>query len=245
MGGSSRSIADPLGQGDSTFSPTGQIGDPLDLFGTQAKNAADKAGDLVEKAAAAAAAEQKRQSLASRADQMPWLTAGGQALGVQGNSLGLNGAGAQANYFNNFNLTPGQAFLRSQQEKAMLANASRTGGLGGGNIRADLQQSGITGAMQNYETDYNRMAGISGTGQTSSNNLAGLGQASAQNLANLSMSAGDARSSSILAAQQMHAQNLGNAAGYAGTAYGMFGNNNSQPTNTATPISGRQPAFSQ
>jgi len=113
----------------------------------------------------------------------------------------------------------------------MLADASRTGGLGGGNIRADLQKQGILNQMQNYNLDYNRMAGISGTGQVTAGNLGQLGEQSAGNLSNYAMDAGQARASGILTQQQMQAQNMGNAAGMIGTGIGMFGGSQ-QPTNT-------------
>lgn len=199
------------------------IADPLDLGGTQAAAAADKAAGYVTQAAKDAVAEQRRQSDITKANLAPWVTAGKGALQSQQALTGVLGSAKQQEAINAMQPTPGQLFMQQQQEKEMLAKAAATGGLGGGNIRADLNKLGVLNSIQNYNTNYNRLAGISGTGQTTASNLSELGQAGAGNIANLQQQAGQARSSGILGQAQAQAQGMNNLMGLGAGLYGAFG----------------------
>jgi hypothetical protein len=127
--------------------------DPLDLTGNAAAAAADKAAGYITTAAQNAVDEQKRQSAISNANLKPWLTAGTSALDIQKALTGVSGNAAQQQAIGNMQPTPGQLFMQKQQEKAMIAQAAAHGGLGGGNIRADLNKLGILNAEENYNTN--------------------------------------------------------------------------------------------
>ncbi len=177
-----------------------------------------------------------------REDMAPWMQAGGSALDTQSNLIGLGGTEAQQQAYDDYQLSPGQQFLRDRGEKAMVRNASAIGGLGGGNVRSDLQQQGIGFAAQDFGNYYSRLAGMSGTGQTST---AQQGQAGANYAGNMGrMGQNYANSMSALG------QNFGNSAanqyGLAGNARasGIFGiqqanaNQNNQMWNTVGSIFG-------
>jgi hypothetical protein len=70
----------------------------------------------------------------------PYTEAGRGALTEQQALLGLSGQGAQQEAYARFTESPGQAFLRERQERALLRNAAAIGGLGGGNVRTALQE---------------------------------------------------------------------------------------------------------
>ncbi len=237
MGSLFDKVLDPFGDNNAN-GWTGPFADPLDLSGNQAGAAANKAAKGVVGAAQAAADEQRRQSEITNANLKPWVTAGTGALGIQQDLTGVNGAAAQQAAMGNLNPTPGQLFLQRQNEKALLAKAAATGGLGGGNVRADLNKLGVLNAAENFNTDYNRFAGISGTGQTAGSNLAGLGQQSASSIANLQQQAGDARASGILGAGQAQAAGLQNIAGLGAGIYGMFPHSGSTIMNAGVQPSG-------
>jgi len=229
-----KKLFDPTGDNNAN-GWTGPFADPLDLSGNQAGAAAKKAASGVVGAAQSAADEQRRQSEITNANLKPWVTAGTGALGIQQDLTGINGAAAQKTAMGNMQPTPGQLFLQQQNEKALLAKAAATGGLGGGNVRADLNKLGVLNAAENFNTDYNRFAGISGTGQTAGSNLAGLGQQSAGSIANLQQQAGDARASGILGAGQARAAGLQNVASLGAGIYGMFPHSGSGATTFAAP----------
>lgn len=109
--------------------------------------------------------------------------------------------------------TPGQKFLREQQERSLLRSASAIGGLGGGNIRTALQQQAFgRGATQLGEFQ-NRLAALSGGGQTATQNLAQLGGQTAAGIASGLQAGGQAQASGILGAQQARAGTAGQILG--------------------------------
>ena len=166
-----------------------------------------------------------RQQYETGQEQMrPWLEAGGSALAKQSDFMGLGGREAQQSAYDNYSMSPGQQFLRDRGQKALLANASAIGGLGGGNVRSDLQQQGIGFAAQDFGNYYNRLAGMSGTGQTSAGQMGQMGASYASGQGQLGanyagrMGQMGSNASNLLG---NIGQNFGNAAAQ---QYGLAGN---------------------
>ena len=151
-------------------------------------------------------AEQRRQFDIGQGNLEPFREAGQGALSQQQALLGLSGVDAQQQAFDQFNESPGQAFLRKRGQKALLANASATGGLGGGNVKSALQQQGIGFAQQQLNNQMAQLSGISGTGQSTAVTQAGLGQQFAGNVGQMQQSAAQSRASGLLAQQAMEQQ---------------------------------------
>jgi hypothetical protein len=151
------------------------------IQGQGGKNAAaaSAAGD------AAAIAEQRRQFDLSRSDQMPWLQAGGAALGRLQDP-------------NAFQASPGYAFTRAEGTRDIGNSfAARGGALSGNALRGlDAYNTGL--ASNEYNNWWNQQAGLAGVGQTSAQSLGGLGQNSANNVSNLLGQQGNARASGII-----------------------------------------------
>lgn len=170
--------------------------------------AANKSAGAAEAAGRNATAESARQFNQTRDDMMPWLQAGGWALDQQ--RAMLNG-----DYSNFFNSPDYQAAL--EMGTAQLdAGAAAGGNLWGGGADADRIQFGQQLATQNLGNYWNRLAGLSQTGQGTANQLGGYGQAYAQQYGQNQWGAANARAS----AYGQMADAVGDVANSAVGAYG-------------------------
>lgn len=92
-----------------------------------------------------------------------------------------------------FKATPGYEFVRSEGMRGLERSAAARGGAFSGNALRGLDQFNNGLASQEYNNYFNRLAGLSGTGQNTSQNLASLGQSSANNIGGLLANSGQAR----------------------------------------------------
>ena len=97
---------------------------------------------------------------------------GERAANVEAALSGALGAAAQQQAINSFIESPGQAYLREQQEKALLRNSAAIGGLGGGNVRTALQEQAYGIAAQQQQQQVENLRAISQLGATASANQA-------------------------------------------------------------------------
>lgn len=191
-----------------------------------------KAGKTQAKAQEAGVAEQRRQFDITQQNLQPFQEAGVSALQQQQALLGLSGADAQQQAYNQFTESPGQRFLRERQEKALLRNASAIGGLGGGNVRTALQEQAAGIAQQDFQNQFGRLGQLAGQGQTAVTNIGQFGAQAAGNIQQGLIGAGQARASGIVgqasgrrAGFQMLAGGAAGAAGGGGIGalQGAFG----------------------
>lgn len=202
------------------------------------RRAARSAGEKQKEAAQLAARTQQEQLEASQAQQAPFQAAGLRALSQQEALTGLSGAEAQQQAFESFAQTPGQQFLRDQQERALLRSASAIGGLGGGNIRTALQQQAFGRAQTDIANQFNRLASISGAGQVATQDVGQLGALAASNIGQAQMQAGAARASGILGQSQAFQQGISDIAGIAAQS-GAF-NQQQQPQTLQQQLAAQQ-----
>lgn len=184
-----------------------------DLRGKNASKAAEEAAATQAEAYGLGVDEQRRQFETAQENMAPWLEAGQGALGLQQDFLGLGGEGAQADAYANYQESPGQKFLRERGEKAIVRQHAAIGGLGGSGVRSALNRQGIGVAAQDFGNYYNRLAGMSGSGQTAASGLGNLGMNAASNIGNLAGLQGNARASGILGGAQARQQGIGNVVG--------------------------------
>lgn len=174
-----------------------------DVTGQEAAAAAGvAAADVQAESSLAGIEEQRRQFDISQEQAAPFREAGVGALGQQQALLGLSGQEAQQAAFTGLEESPGQRFIRDRQERALLRNASATGGLGGGNVQTALQQQAVGFAQQDIQNQFGRLGQLSGQGQAATTNIAQLGGQTSANIANLLGQQGAARASGILAPVQ-------------------------------------------
>jgi len=187
----------------------------------QAGKAAKGAAGAQAAASASAIGEQRRQFDISQEQAEPFRQAGLSALEQQQALMGLLGPEAQRAAFQQFQESPGQAFLRERGEQSLLRSSAAIGGLGGGNVRSALQQQGIGFAQQDLQNQLARLGSIAGQGQAVTSNIAQLGAGTSANIGNLLQAGGQAQASGILGAQQARGQFMGQiGAGLAGGAMG-------------------------
>lgn len=99
---------------------------------------------------------------------------GQQAFDLQAAQSGALGPEAQAAAFQAFRESPGQQFALEQAERASIRNASATGGLGGGNIRRELERQAIGFAQQDFANQFARLGQVSGLGAQAAGQTAQL-----------------------------------------------------------------------
>lgn len=165
---------------------------------SQSNKAAKDGANAQAGASQAAIDEQRRQFDIAQQNQAPWLAAGTDALGKQGAFLNGDWSG--------FMNSPDYKYALSEGLNTIDHRAAANGGLfGGGNTR-DAMRFGSGLATQNADNYYAKLAGMSGTGQSSAQNLGTMGMNMANNIGNQYNNAANARAS----------------------AYGQVANNNSQ-----------------
>lgn len=109
----------------------------------------------------------------------PYQQAGMQALEQQRALAGLGGPQAQQAAIDAIQGSPLFGAISQQGEGAILANASATGGLRGGNVQAALAQFRPQLLAQMINEQYGRLGGLSTSGLNTTTNLLQLGQAAA------------------------------------------------------------------
>ena len=178
------------------------------ISGVVASKAAKKGSEAITESTATATEEQRRQFDVTQENIQPSIETGNLAREQLSASLGLSGAEAESQFLEGFQESAGQKFLRERGEKSLLRGAASIGGLGGGNVRRDLVEQGIGIAGQRLSERQNRLAALSGTGQTAATNLGQFGQSTATNIGNLALQSGQARASGISGRNQAIQQGI-------------------------------------
>ena len=217
-------------------------------------NAASNAAKTQADATNASIAELRRQYDLNRSDQMPWLTAGSNAVGrlsdltgISGNT-GADGYGSLMKRFSmaDFNADPGYDFRLKEGQQALERSASAKGLIGSGNVLAALTKYGQDMGSQEYgnaynrynqdqTNQYNRLAGISGTGQTTASNLGTMGANNANSISNLVTNQGNANAASGIAGANAWTSGLTGLAG----SVGSYFKNQQDQSNIDRYLSGR------
>jgi hypothetical protein len=188
----------------------------------QAGAAKDAAG-AQSQAAQLGIEEQRRQFDAVRELLNPYVNAGTGALGAQQNLLGLNGADAQATAINGLQASPQFHALQKQGNDAILANASATGGLRGGNTQAALAQFSPNLLNSLIQQQYANLGGMTSLGQNAAAGVGNAGMQTGANVANLLGQQGAAQAGASLAQGRAYGQMANSITGAFGSFAGMGG----------------------
>lgn len=232
-----------------------------------AKNAANTAATAQNDATTMSIEEQRRQfdlGLAEQQKQMeqvrqllaPYVNAGSGALAGQRDLLGLNGMQAQQGAIGGIQSSPQFGAMVQQGEDAILANASATGGLRGGNVQASLAQFRPQLLSQLIEQQYGRLGGLTQLGQASAagvgaagmqtgQGIAALGANTGANIANLFQQQGANNAGAAIAGGRADAMQAGGITNGLMTGLGVYkglgGFGQLPPGITAGNIFGQQP----
>lgn len=157
------------------------------------KSASKSAANAAIKSSADQITESRRQFDLLQGLMKPYVSAGNGALQGQLNLMGQNGAPAQASAI--ANISNGENFkaLTAQGEQAILANASATGGLRGGNTEGALAQYRPAMLQSLIQQQLAGLGGIAANGQ----NAAGMTGTAAQNSGAQVISALDQRGAAL------------------------------------------------
>jgi len=131
----------------------------------------------------------------------PYTEAGAEAVKLQADLTGANGEEAQAAAIAAIQNSPQFAAALAQGENSILANASATGGLRGGNTQAAMGQFSPMLLNQMIDQRYNQLDRLSGLGQASAAGVSASGQNYANNMSNLSMNQFETQSNIDMAHQ--------------------------------------------
>lgn len=127
----------------------------------------------------------------------PAITAGNTARDYQLGALGLPGGNSDA--ISAFRQSPGyQSGLKTGLNSAQTSAAAGGRLFSGGTLKS-LQRYGANYADQGFGDWYNRLGGISGSGQTATTNAINAGTSATNNLSDLAVQSGNNQASSYVA----------------------------------------------
>lgn len=184
------------------------------IGGLMGKSSADKAAAAQASAANKALKFQKQMWETSRADMMPWMQAGQKALATYTGQL--DGTGDP----NAFKTTPGYEFRVKQGETGVMNNLAALGMKNSGKALKALESFRQGIASQEYGTWMDRLAGVSGTGQQTSNSMANYAQNAGNSMGQTMQDAGQARASGYVGGANAMMGGLNSAANFIGQAMG-------------------------
>lgn len=192
------------------------------IAGSRAQSqAAGRAADASRDATAASVAEQRRQYDLSRKDALPWLNTGTSAINQLGNLTGLNGATWQARAMQQFKASPDYQFRLTEGNRNLNARNAALGIQDSGAAQKALLAYGQNLASGEFNNYANRLAGLSGVGQTAAQNTAVAGQNFANSYGNLL----GANAQNLASSYQQQGANSANMWGsLAGIGAGVLGN---------------------
>lgn len=201
----------------------GGIGALLGYSTSQQQDAQSQAAQLQAGSAQAGIDENRRQFDAIQALMKPFVSAGTGAVGQQQDLLGLNGNDAQQAVISALQSSPAFTSQLKQGENSILANASATGGLRGGNTQAALAQYSPQLLSQLIQQQYSNLGGLTSVGQNAAAMTGNAGMQSAGNVSNLLQQQGAAQAGGVLSNARTEAnflntplQMLGGLAGFMG-----------------------------
>lgn len=204
--------------------PAGWIAAGSALLGaysaSQQTDAANNAAGAQTAASQAGIAQQKSQFDAIQKLLAPYVSGGTNAFGQQQNLIGVNGAGPQASAISALQSSPGYTSALQAGNNNILANASATGGLRGGNVQGALGQFAPSLLAATINDRFNQLGTISQQGLGAATQTGSFGQASANNVTGLLGNIGSAQAGAALGVANGnigYANAIGNGVGmYAG-----------------------------
>jgi hypothetical protein len=188
---------------------------------TGAQDAADAASQAAATQAGAAQSgidEQRRQFDAYQKLLSPYVNAGTSALSGQLDLAGLNGTNAQQGAIDSIKSGPQYTSMLQQGENSILANASATGGLRGGNTQAALAQFSPSLLAKLINDQYSNLGGLTTTGVNAASGVGNAGMTTGTNIANLLQQQGAATAGGQLAQGSVASSGFGTL----GQALGAF-----------------------
>lgn len=190
--------------------------------GVISSNGAEDAAETQAAASNAGIRETRRQFNVTRQLLQPYVAAGRDGLRDYRELAGLINPRAQQAQINE--LKGGAEFrsLTKQGENAILANASATGGLRGGNVQSSLADYRSNLLSSLIERQLNRSSGMSQMGQNSAVGVGSAALTTGQQVSNLMQQGGAAIAGGQLAGANAIGSAVGTVGGIAAGAYKKY-----------------------
>lgn len=199
------------------------IGAGSSLLGASKSAKATKSASKAQVAASQAGIdEQQRQFDAVQQLMAPFVEGGTNAFSQMANIAGVNGAGAQGIALDGIQNDPRMQYEIQSGEDALLANASATGGLRGGNTQAALAQLRPQIFSGMIDQTYAQLGGLASMGQAAAGNQAAAAQGLASNTTGLLQAQGSAIAGGALGGAAAFNQGLGGVGNAAGALLGQI-----------------------
>lgn len=180
------------------------------IGGGSAKKASRKAEAARMEYLGKALDEQRRQFDLTRADYGPLLSLLAPSVSRLGDGIGLNGTEKQQAFMDLVQTSPQLAAQLRNGEEAILANASATGGIRGGNVQRGLADFRADRFASELDRQLAQLAGAAGLGSGATDSVSAFGANTANNVSNLFARQGEARAGGILTRGGINAQNWNN-----------------------------------
>lgn len=197
---------------------------------SQQSDAAGKAAGAQSASAQAGIDETRRQFDTVQKLLSPYVTAGTGALTSQQDLLGTNGHAAQAAAIQALASSPQFTALQQQGTNSILANASATGGLRGGNVQGALAQFSPALLSQVINDQYGRLGGMVSVGQNAAAGVGNAGMQTGGSISALLQQQGAAQAGGALAGGRANVGYADALAGGLGTYASMGGFRGSSPS---------------
>lgn len=193
--------------------------------GAMQASAAEKAAQVQAQGADKALELQKTQFETSRADAMPWMTAGKTALDSYMGELGLSDAAKNGTFTSGFKKTPGYDFAVKEGEKGAVNNLAALGMKNSGAALKALTKFRTGLADQTYNNYLDRLSAASVGGQAAVGQQAALGANYANNAGQTIQDRAAATASGYTGTANAWTNALSSGASQAGWALGMGSGN--------------------
>lgn len=193
--------------------------------GAMQANAANQAAQTQGQAADKSLALQQQQYDQSRADSMPWMTAGKTALEAYMGELGLSDSAKGGTFQSGFTKTPGYDFGLQQGKEGVQNSLAALGMKSSGAGLKAVERYGQDYANNQYGNYLDRLSAASVGGQSQANALSEMGQNYANSASVLNTDKGTAMASGYVGQANAWSNALTGISKQAGYGLGMGSNN--------------------
>lgn len=193
------------------------------IGGNKQAKASKEAARLQYEATQDGIAESRRQYDLTRGDYQPFRDLGYAALDNFGDLVGINGADAQQSEIDMLRASPLFQSLFDNGQEAILASASATGGIRGGNTQGALADFGRDTLNQVILDQLANYGGAIGIGSGATDAVSSFGARAVENQAGMRERGAAANAQSALVRGGIAAQNWNNFGSFADSAVSMIG----------------------
>lgn len=193
------------------------------IFAGQGSKKASRRAEQAQIDALNRAIEQQQQQFQQTEKRLdPFVQPGVLAAGDEADLLGLNGNDAAGSAIEALKASPLFASLVDTGEEAILANASATGGLRGGDVQSSLFDNRRDTLASVIENQLSRLGNVANRGVGAAGAVGQFGANAANNVSGFLQNQGQVRAGGLLTRAGISGQQLSNIGGLVDSAVNEF-----------------------